>query len=83
MQWNALGALTQQHTIIPINVGIPVGVTNVRSPVVPNVQQEQKRTSCRRGCVGPLWERLWDVFLVVPPFRLGSWKVMVNLRREC
>ena len=35
VQWNARHALAQQHAIIP---GIPVGVSNVRPPVI---QQEQ------------------------------------------
>ena len=32
------GKLAQQHAILPVNVRIPVGVTNVRRPVT---QQEQ------------------------------------------
>ena len=38
VQWNARGALAQEHAILPVHVGIPVGVPNVRRPVVPQEQ---------------------------------------------
>ena len=38
VQRNARGALAQEHAIQPVHVGIPVGVPNVRRPVVAQEQ---------------------------------------------
>ena len=38
VQWNARRALAQQHAIILLNIGIPVGVNNVCPPVVQHEQ---------------------------------------------
>ena len=39
VQWNARGALAQEHAILPVHVGIPVGVPNVRRAVVAQEQE--------------------------------------------
>ena len=38
MQRNARGALALEHAVQPVHVGIPVGVPNVRLPVVAQEQ---------------------------------------------